>query len=129
MDENKAQKTFLDLMPLPNGYYAVPCEGVKDGFVYLSIRTLYKPMKEDRRYRYGKIVTGAESDSGRYPSRYRAGLRTRRSCVGMQRPGQGYDGQYTSKASSRSWSRRRLTLSCSPRSQALLHLREGPHRP
>lgn len=93
MDEAKAEKTFLDLMPLPNGFYAVPAEGTPDGFVYLSIRTLSKPMKEDRRYRYGKIITGAEwIPAGTI--QVRSWTSDQKELVGMQRPGQGYDGQY-----------------------------------
>jgi hypothetical protein len=93
MDETKAEKTFLDLMPLPNGFYAVPWSAAKDGYVYLSIRTLTRPMKEDRRYRYGKIITGAEwIPAGTI--QVRSWTSDQKELVGMQRPGQGYDGQY-----------------------------------
>lgn len=95
MNEERAVKTFLDITSLPNGNYSFPRtdgHGEKS-YVSLQVRTLARPMKEDRRYKYGKVRHGNEFiPAGTIQVRQWSG--DTKELVGMQRPGEGYDGQF-----------------------------------
>lgn len=94
MDTNKAERSFLDISGLPDGRYAVMApEGDARMYVFLQVKMLTRGSRRDRRFRYGKIVTGREYvPAGTIEVREWSGD-TKRLC-GMQRPGGGYEGEY-----------------------------------
>jgi hypothetical protein len=93
MDETKAEKSFLDIRDLPDGRYAAVSPKDDTQFIYLTVKTLKRGSRRDRRFRYGKVVSGREYvPAGTIEVREWAGD-TKRLC-GMQRPGEGYEGEF-----------------------------------
>lgn len=83
----------LDLSNLPDGRYAAPDPSGKNDYVFLMVKRVRRTHNRDRRYIYGKIVTGNEvvvagtievkiwsSDS--------------KELIGEQKPGEVYRGKY-----------------------------------
>lgn len=58
--ENRTSTLGIDLRLVPDGRYAVPSVSGSSTqpWIYLTIRTVRRDVKRDRRYVYGKIVTG-----------------------------------------------------------------------
>lgn len=50
----------LDLSNLPDGRYAAPDASGKNDYIFMMVKRVHKTHKRDRRYVYGKVVTGNE---------------------------------------------------------------------
>lgn len=91
--EDNTSTLGLDLSGLPDGRYAAPDPSGDNDYVFLMV-TRAKVTKElDRRYRYGKIVTGREIVVAGTIS-VREWSSDSKEWVGIQRPGDVYRGQF-----------------------------------
>ena len=89
-------RTTLDLSPLPDGRYAVYHPGKENGLLFLEVKTLKRPIRRDRRYRYGKRITGSET----YPTgtiEVREWSSHSKRLCGFQKPGEGYEGEFSAE--------------------------------
>lgn len=101
----------LDLSALPNGRYAAPdLNNDRDNdFLFFSVTRVKKDKTRDRRFRYGKIVTGRE----RVPAgtiEVKEWSSDSKRLFGEQRPGEVYKGEFEEHinlimASPESWAR------------------------
>lgn len=83
----------LDLSGLPDSNYAAPDPTGTQNNMFLRVRRLRRPSNRDRRYMYGKIVTGDEvAPAGTIEVRVQRG--DTKELVGEQRPGDVYRGQF-----------------------------------
>lgn len=89
-----SSKLQLDISSLPNGRYAAPDLTGKHDYVFLMIRRTPKRILRDKRYTYGKIITGREwVDAGTIEVKEWSSD-SKRLC-GEQRPGTGmYEGEF-----------------------------------
>lgn len=83
----------LDLSSLPDGRYAVPDLTGKNLYVFLMVRRVRKRTYRDRRYTYGKIITGREVIPAGTIEVKEWSSDSKRLC-GEQRPGDYYKGEF-----------------------------------
>lgn len=86
-------KKGLDLSKLPDGRYAAPDRTGKNDYIFLAVKRVRRTKKVDRRYRYGKIVTGNEVVvAGTIEVRIWSS--DTKEWVGQQKPGDVYRGKH-----------------------------------
>lgn len=86
-------KLKLDLSSLPDGRYAVPDLTGKAMYVFLMVKRVRKRTYRDRRYTYGKIITGREIVEAGTIEVKEWSSDSKRLC-GEQRPGDFYRGEF-----------------------------------
>jgi len=83
----------LDLSNLPDGRYAAPDPSGKNDNIFLVVKRVRKTVHRDRRYNYGKIVTGNEIVvAGTIEVRIWSS--DTKEWVGAQKPGDVYRGKF-----------------------------------
>lgn len=83
----------LDLSSLPDGRYAAPDPSGKNDHIFLMVKRVRHTHEADRRYRYGKIVTGREVVVAG-TIEVREWSSDSKEWIGKQVPGDSYRGQY-----------------------------------
>ena len=91
--EVNESKHGLDIGNLPDGRYAAPDRSGKNDYIFLAVKRVRKTKKVDRRYNYGKIVTGNEIVvAGTIEVRLWSS--DSKEWVGQQKPGDVYRGKF-----------------------------------
>jgi hypothetical protein len=91
--ENQTGLLKLDLTDLPDGRYAVPDLSGKNDYVFLMVRRVKKTIWRDKRYVWGKIITGGEwAEAGTIEVKEWSSD-AKRLC-GQQKPGDYYRGEF-----------------------------------
>lgn len=90
---NQDSKLLLDLSELPDGRYAVPDLTGKNDYIFLMVRRQRHTQWRDRRYVYGKIITGGEwVEAGTIEVKIWSS--DSKELIGEQKPGELYKGEY-----------------------------------
>lgn len=93
-EEEGAERTFLDISGLPDGRYAASDPTGKNIYFYFSVRTVVKRHYRSKKYRYGKFHVGMEwIEPGTIE--VRTWSQDAKKLVGQQKPGEGYQGEFT----------------------------------
>lgn len=92
--EVNESKKGLDLRNLPDGRYAVPSGNMPgQTYAFLAVKRVKRTVHRDRRYQYGKIVTGSEIVvAGTIEVRLWSS--DTKEWVGQQKPGDVYRGKF-----------------------------------
>ena len=91
--EVNASTKGLDLSKLPDGRYAAPDPSGNNDYIFLVVKRVRKTVHRDRRYNYGKIVTGNEIVVAG-TIEVREWSSDSKEWIGAQKPGDVYRGKY-----------------------------------